>query len=293
MGALARLLHSTELCSPLIMLPRAEADYLFRLMSTTDGEPSPPQKGSPNGEPSPSQKGTPTIDFAALLTKLDWKKDGKRILLIAGGAVLAIVIVVLIPGGGGANANGYSESQMKSNPIQALASMAAKMRPDLEIASVDGARQTVTLKDKNGALSTFKFDPQTKTLVSLPAVAPKVAETQPPAPPEQPASTPLRWMPDWMPVYPAATPEIVSSVVTPEGDKETIATFKSGDKPTEIVQFYQTKLQESGFKIEVASSGEQGGMIQAHDAEKKRMLILNVNPDETGTMSRVVTVQKK
>ncbi len=262
------------------MLPRAEADYLFRLMSST------------NAEPSPSEKGSSRIDLAALLTKLDWKKNKKPILLIAGGAVLAIVIVALIPGGG-AKANGYSESQMKSNPIQALASMAAKMRPDLELASVDGARQTVALRDKNGALSTFKFDPQTKTLVPVPAVQPKVAETQPPPPPEQPASTPLRSMPDWMPVYPTTIPEIVSSVVTPEGDKETIVTFKSDDKPTEIVQFYQTKLQESGFKIVVASSGEQAGTIQAQDAEKKRMLILNVNPEETGTLSRVVTVQKK
>jgi hypothetical protein len=231
--------------------------------------------------------------LAKLDWKLDWKKDKKPILLIAGGAVLAVVIAALIPGGGGASASGYSESQMKSNPIQALASMAAKMRPDLELASVDGARQTVTLKDKNGALSTFKFDPQTKTLVAVPPVQPKAAETLPPPPPEQPASTPLRWMPDWMPVYTDTTPEIVSSVVTPDGDKETIATFKSGDKPTEIVQFYQTKLQASGFKIEVASSGEQGGMIQAQDGEKKRMLILNVNPQEIGTLSRVVTVQKK
>jgi hypothetical protein len=263
------------------MLPSAEADYLFGLMSSTNAEPSPPQKGSP------------TIGFAALLTKLDWKKDKKRILLIAGSAVLAVVLAVLIPGGGGANANGYSESEMKSNPIQALSSMAAKMRPDLEIASIDGARQTVTLKDKSGALSTFKFDPQTKALARVAAVQPRVAEIQPPPPAEQPASPPLRWTPDWMPVYPNTTPEIVSSVVTAEGDKETIATFKSSDKPTEIVQFYQTKLQESGFKIEVASSGEQGGMIQTQDAEKKRMLILNVKPDETGTVSRVVTVQKK
>jgi hypothetical protein len=299
-------LHFNKLCSPFIMLPRAEADCLFRLMSSTNGEPSPPQNGPPIGEPSPAQNssptrelspaqnGSPTIDLAALLKKIDWKKDKKRILLIAGGAMLAVVIAVLIPAGGGANANGYSESQMKSSPVQALASMAAKMRPDLEIASVDAARQTVTLKDKNGALSTFRFDPRNKTLVPVPAVQPKPAESQPPPPPaDQAASTPLGGTSDWIPIYPATTPEIVSSVVTPEGDKETIATFKSGDKPTEIVQFYQTKLQESGFKIEVASSGEQGGMIQAQDGERKRMLILNVSPGETGTMSRVVTVQRK
>jgi hypothetical protein len=70
------------------MLPRAEADYLFGRMSST------------NAEPSPSQKSSSTMGFAALLTNLDWKKDKKRILLMAGGAVLVVVIAVLIPGGG-------------------------------------------------------------------------------------------------------------------------------------------------------------------------------------------------
>jgi len=241
---------------------------------------------STNVEPSPSQKGSSKRGFADLLKSLDWKKDKKRILLMAGGAVLAVMIVVLIPQG---DANGNSESQMKSNPIQTLASMAAKMRPDLELASVDGATQTITLKDKNGALSTFKFDPQTKTLVPVPAVQPRVAENPQPPPPERATST----LPGWMPVYPDTIPEIVSSAVTPEGDKQTISMFKSGAKPMEIVQFYQAKLQESGFKIEAASSGEPGGMIQAQDAGRKRMLILNVKSGETGTLSRVVTVQKK
>ena len=231
-------------------------------------------------------------NFAALLTNRDWKKDKKRILLMAGGAVLAVVIVVLFPRGS-ADANGNRESQMKSNPFQALESMAAKMRPDLEVASVDGAMQTVTLKAKDGALSTFQFDPQTKTLVPIPAVQLKVAENPQPPPPEQPASTLPGWMPPWMPVYPATIPEIVSSTVSSEGDKDTIVTFKSGDKPTEIIQFYQAKLQEGGFKIESASSGAPGGMIQAQDAEKKRLLILNVETGETGTLSRVVTVQRK
>ena len=246
-----------------------------------------------SAEPSPSREGPTKSGLAALLTNFDWEQDKKRVLLVGVGAVLAVVIiVVLIPRGGAAN--GSTESQMKSNPIQALASMAAKMRPDLEVASVDGATRTVTFKDKNGALSMVKFDPRTNTLIPVPAIEPKVAETpQPPPPPEQTDSTLPPLLPPWMPVYPATAPEIVSSSVSTEGDKLTIAKFKSADNPTEIVRFYQAKLQESGFKIETASSGAPGGMIQAQDAEKKRMLILNVDAGESGTSSRVVTVQKK
>jgi len=247
-----------------------------------------------SAEPSQSREGPTKSGLAALLTNFDWERDKKRVLLVGVGAVLAVVIiVVLIPRGGAAN--GSTESQMKSNPIQALASMAAKMRPDLEVASVDGATRTVTFKDKNGVLSMVKFDPRTNTLIPVTAVEPKVAEPPPPpAPPaEQTDSTLPPVLPSWMPVYPGTAPEIVSSSVSPEGDKQTIAKFKSADNPTEIVRFYQAKLQESGFKIETASSGAPGGMIQAQDAEKKRMLILNVDAGESGTSSRVVTVQKK
>lgn len=250
-------------------------------MPSTDAEPSPPQND-------PSKKG-----FEDLLTNLDWKnlwnKDKKSILLVAGGAVLALVLVAALIPRGSADSNDNNASQMQSNPIQALASMAARMRPDLEVASVDVAAQTVTLKDKNGALSTFKFDRRTKTLVAVPPVQPQAAAAPPPPPAEQPATT----LPVWMPVYPATLPEIVSSSVSLEGDKETIMTFKSDDKPSAIVHFYQAKLQENGFKIEAASSGEPGGSIQAHDEEQKRMLVLSVKAGETGTVSRVVIVQKK
>ena len=240
---------------------------------------------SANAEHPPSEKGSSKSGFAAQLTSLNWKKDKKRILMMAGGAMLAVVIVMLIPRDD-ADANG---GQAASNSVQALTSMAKTMRPDLEIASVDGTKQTVTLKDSAGALWTFKLDPQTKTLVPLVAPQSEAAENLQPPPPEQPAAT----LAEWMPVYPGTSPEIVSSAVTREGDKQVIATFKSDDKPSEIIQFYQTKLQENGFKIEAASSGEPGGMIQSHDAAKKRMLILNVDARETGTASRLVTVEKK
>lgn len=207
--------------------------------------------------------------FATLTTNLDWKKD-KSLLVMAGGAVLAIVILVLIPRGG-ADAKVQTENPVESNPTQALASMAGAMRPDLEVTSVDSGSQTVTFKDKNGALSAFKLDSHTKSLVPIPAVSGNVAEDPQPSAVEQHDST-LPGMLPWMPVYPATTPEIVSLSVKAEGETQIIATFKSSDKPVAIVRFYQAKLQENGLLIEAASSGEPSGMIRAHDAEKNACL---------------------
>lgn len=239
-----------------------------------------------NAEGSPAPK-SPSIKGLAALGHLDWKKDKKKILPIAGGAALALVVIVLIYWGG-SDADASNNSQKESNQVQALASLAATLRPDMEVASVDAANQMVTYRDKSGALSTFKYDSQSRTLIPVPAQQPEAVENPTPGQ-EQPESV----LPEWVPIYPSTSPDIVSSAVTQEGDKQYIATFKSGDKPTDIVQFYQGKLQESGFKIESASSGEPGGTIQAHDKEKKRFLILNVDLRETGTASRLVTVQKK
>lgn len=241
-----------------------------------------------NADSSTSSKGSSIAGMLAHLAGLDWNKDKKKIVPIVGGAALALVLIVLIYWGG-SDADASNNAQKESNQVQALASMAATLRPDMEVASVDAAAQTVLLKDKNGAFSTFKYDAKARTLVPLPAQQPEAVENPQPAAQEQSESA----LPEWVPIYPATSPDIVSSAVTQEGDKQYIATFKSGDKPTDIVKFYQGKLQESGFKIEGASSGEPGGTIQAHDLQKKRFLILNVDMRETGTMSRLVTVQKK
>src|ERR1039457_1851943 len=98
---------ASELCSfPFIKLPRTVADYLYGHMPSANAEPSPPPNAS-------TKKG-----FAALLTSLNWKKDKKTILMVAGGAVLALVIIVVLIPHGSADANSNIESQMKSNPIQ-------------------------------------------------------------------------------------------------------------------------------------------------------------------------------
>lgn len=210
---------------------------------------------------------------------------------MAGGAVLAIVILALMPRGD-ADAKVQTASRFEGNPTQALASTAAAMRPDLEVTSVDTNTQTITFKDKSGALSTFTLDSQSKTLVPSQAVPVSVATNREPSATEKSDSTLPGTLP-WMPAYPGTTPEIVSSSVKSDGETQIIVKFTSTDKPVQIVQFYQAKLQENGFTIEAVSSGQPSGTIRAHDAEKKRMLVLNVDAREAGTLSRVVAVQKK
>jgi hypothetical protein len=244
---------------------------------------------TPNQPPPESEPKAPA-STGPLARVLDWKKDKKRVILIGTGAVLAIVIVVSLTGGGASN--GYSETLMKSDPARQLSQMAAKLRPDLEIVSVDAVSHVVTLKDKNGVRSTLVFDPSTKTLVPGPPPAPE--KKQEPAPAEKQETAPdTAGLPAWAPVYPATTPQITSSAVTTEGDQQIVAVFKSGDAPLKVIEFYRSKLQENSFSIKASSSGEQTGMIQAEDAEKKRSLILNVSTTEGSTQARIVTVQKK
>jgi hypothetical protein len=43
----------------------------------------------------------------------------------------------------------------------------------------------------------------------------------------------------------------------------------------------------------MASSGEQSGMVQAEDGDKKRSLLVSANSSSEGTQARVVASEKK
>jgi hypothetical protein len=96
----------------------------------------------------------------------------------------------------------------------------------------------------------------------------------------------------WVPVYPGTTPDVTSSVQTPESDQR-VSTFKTNDSPALVVSFFQDQVKSLAFNVVTASSGEQGGMLRAEDALKKRSIIVSVEVSPEGTQTRVVAVERK
>jgi hypothetical protein len=113
------------------------------------------------------------------------------------------------------------------------------------------------------------------------------AEVQSPASPAQGAGAL-----GWVPVYPGSAPEVASSAQTPDGDQR-VSTFKTSDGPPKVISYFQDQLRSQAFNVTMASSGEQAGMLQAQDTEKKRSIIVSVNASADGTQARVVTVERK
>jgi hypothetical protein len=230
---------------------------------------------------------TPVTPLAAALALA---KKVRPQIWIAGGAVvllLGVTLTCVFSGG-----SGYDADLMKSNPGLGLTRMAAVLHPDWQVASTTD--HNIALIDKStGKPVTFKLDPDQKTLVVTAAevpvatAAPVTAEV-----PVQDSRAPGS-VPSWVPSYPGSTPELKSFAQTPLDGEQSIFTFKTTDSPAKVIMYYQDQIKAAGFKVTVASSGEQGGMVQAEDLQKKRSIIVGVEDSGEGTKARLVVVEKK
>lgn len=235
----------------------------------------------------------------------------KPLVWILGGIGLLLVCVTLTCGLIGLFAvravkNAVFDSElMHTNPGLALAKMAAALHPDLQTVSTDERAGTITMKEKStGKVMTFRFDPAQKTLVMVGDDGREVTisaggggqsgaiEVQSADGAVHVGSSAGNMGPAWMPVYPGSTPENTSSVQTPDGS-ESIFTFTTADSAPRVISYFQNQLRSSGFNVGLASSGEQGGMVQAEDGSKKHSIILNVDSSGDATKVREVVVEKK
>jgi hypothetical protein len=98
--------------------------------------------------------------------------------------------------------------------------------------------------------------------------------------------------PAWVPVYPGSSPQGTFASQTAEGNQQSFA-FKTKDAPTKVIAYYQDQLKAAGFTVNLATTGDQGGMVQAEDAGKKRSIVLTVGSSSEGTQGSVMSVEKK
>ena len=99
-------------------------------------------------------------------------------------------------------------------------------------------------------------------------------------------------MPAWVPVYPGSAPQGTLSTQTPNGTQNTYA-FKSQDAPAKVVAVFQEQLKGSGLTVNMVNSGEQGGVVQAQDADKNRTVLVTAGAADGGTSGTITVIEKK
>ena len=216
------------------------------------------------------------------------KKTSPLVWILAGIGI--IVVLATITCGVGAffigravkNA-GFDSDLMKKNPGLAMTKMVTALNPNFDVVSTNDRAGTVTVREKStGKTVTYKFDPDKKSLVIIGSdgAEMKIGSGA--------AATP---MPAWAPVYPGSSPQGSYSVQSTEGNSGTF-TFKTPDAASKVTSFYQDQLRAAGFNVTLVSSGEQGGMLSAEDADKKRTIIVTAGASN-GTTTGSVTVNEK
>jgi len=199
---------------------------------------------------------------------------------------------------------GFDPDLMKRNPGLAMAKMAAAVNPNMETVSTNERTGTITMRDKtSGKVVTFKFDTEKKSLVVVGDDGQEVkfsanGDGKNGSVTVQSSEGTMKFgaaagntAPAWVPVYPGSSPQGTMATQTKEGSSNTF-TFKTSDTASKVIAYYQDQLKSGGFEVKLMTTGEQGGMVTAEDAGKKRTIIVTVGTSNEGTQGSVMAVEK-
>jgi hypothetical protein len=245
----------------------------------------------PQGPGAPAKKTSPLV----------WILGGLAVLMFGGMLMCGVVGFLAVRAVKNA---GFDPDLMKRNPGLAMAKMAAAVNPNLETVRTNERAGTITMREKStGKIITFRFDPDKKSLVVVGDDGKEVrfsasGEGKDGAVTVQSSEGTMRFgaaagntAPAWVPVYPGSSPQGTMATQTKEGSSNTF-TFKTSDAAGKVLTYYQDQLKSAGFKINLVSSGDQGGMVQAEDSDKKRTIIVTVGTSAEGTQASVMAVEK-
>ncbi|HUA84282.1 MAG TPA: hypothetical protein VMB85_10520 [Bryobacteraceae bacterium] len=246
----------------------------------------------PMPQPAPHKKTSPLI----------WILGGLAVVLFGG--MLTCGLVGFLAMRAVKNA-GFDPDLMKRNPGLAMAKMAATLHPDLEVVSTDDRSGKIVMRNKkDGKEVAFRFDPDKKTMVMTGDDGKDVTITASGEGADgrvtmKSSDSSLTFgaggsakMPDWVPVYPGTSPQGVYSANTPEGSQNTF-TFKTNDSASKVAGYYQEQFKGGGLTVNLATSGDNGGLVTAESGDKKRTVVVTVAPANGVTSVSVMAVEKK
>jgi hypothetical protein len=197
---------------------------------------------------------------------------------------------------------GFDSELMKKNPGLAMAKMVTAMNPDYEMVKTNDREGTIVVREKStGKVVTLKFDPLTQKMVvttddgkqaSVTIDSNGVSAQSPDGSSVKFGAAAGNNAPSWVPVYPGASPQGTMSSSSAEGTQNTF-TFKSKDPASKIITYYSDQLRAAGFSINMTTTTDQGGLVQASDDSKKRTIVVTVGTSADGTETGVTSIEKK
>lgn len=161
---------------------------------------------------------------------------------------------------------GIDSDLLRSNPGYAVAKMFIAANPYVEEVRHDDRAGTITVRDrKTGKLTTISFDDIKRGKISITSDEPGGGIL------EIGGSAAL---PSWVPVYPGTKQENNMAIHGSGDDRQEggNVTFSTPDSPAKVLAFYQEKAKELGMKVNLTSTGDEGGMMVASEEGQGRTL---------------------
>jgi hypothetical protein len=227
---------------------------------------------------------------------------------ILGGVVIFFFAIMLTCGVVGymgmrmIKSAGFDSELMKNNPGLAMAKMVTAMNKDYETVSTDDRKGTIVVREKStGKVMTMKFDPNTKKMeiVTDDGKQSSVTIDGNGVSAQSSDGSTVKYgnaagnnVPSWVPIYPGSSPQGTISATSAEGSQNTF-TFKSPDAATKIIAFYSDQLKSAGFTINMTTTTEKGGLVQATDEGSKHTINVMVGSSSEGTETAITAVEKK
>lgn len=196
----------------------------------------------------------------------------------------------------------------KDNPSIVAAELAVRANPDLELISSDREKGTMTVKDKttgktttvnasdieNGNI-TFETD-QGKTVIDASGSGEdgSVKMSGPEGEEVTLGSNVPKDLPAWVPVYPGSTVQGAMDSTNAEGRTATFS-IATDDSVDEVVEFYESKLNESGFKVTknmVEADGQRSGILSGVSEDDRQNVTVMLGQQEGKTQASVTFAAK-
>ncbi|MBI4911053.1 MAG: hypothetical protein HY820_46015 [Acidobacteria bacterium] len=169
---------------------------------------------------------------------------------------------------------GFDPDLMSRNPGLAVSKILATVNPDLDIVKTDEAAGIITVRDKKtGQTATMTFDEVRKGGKFRVTTEGEGGEK---ATMEVGGEGKL---PSWVPNYPGSTanPQFtIKSAASDASGEAGSVTFSTSDPPSKVMSFYEHKIKELGMKVNLTTSGGEGGMVVAADETNHRGLTIIV-----------------